>query len=72
MAEQGAVNIYSVVFTEAAGKIGFEMFLLQGEMRRPEQIREDLDRAREWVRGGGLLHARKRDGDGRECATEPV
>lgn len=61
MAERGAVNVYSVVFTEAGGKTGFEMFLLQGEMRRPEQIREDLRRAQEWVRRGGLLQPEKGD-----------
>lgn len=54
-AAQGQPNVYSVVVTEEAGRVGFEMFLLRGEMRRPEQIEEDLRRAREWVRGGGLL-----------------
>jgi hypothetical protein len=61
-AGQSQANIYSVVFTELAGKVGFEMCLLKGEMRRPEQIEEDLSRALEWVKRGGLLHARVSDG----------
>lgn len=71
-ADRGQINIYSVVFTEEGGKLGFEMFLLRGEMRRPEQIERDLSGALEWVRRGGLLHSDKGNGDCGEVVGNAV
>jgi hypothetical protein len=53
-AGSGQANIYSIVVTEISGKTGFELFLLKGMARRPDQIADDLARAQAWIARSGL------------------
>lgn len=42
-------GIYSVVFTTEKEKTKFEIYLLKGEAKSPEQVADDLQRAKDWL-----------------------